>query len=104
MKENQGICDDKFVLRVTGGDRYVDSDGKHRSVTDGSIIKNSDPKSPHLLERGARALDLDVTGIPNATFDKALRKTDFSPTSTRRDYKDGHTHINLPNSPTFNYK
>lgn len=100
---NQGFCDDQFVLRVTGGDRYIDRNGLHRSMTDNSIIWNSDAHSPHLLERGARAVDLSVSGISNSIFDAALRRTQFDPNSTLRNYSDGHTHINLPNLRSFYY-
>ena len=97
IAEEIGRCD--FVLRVTGGDRYIDAQGKHRSSTNHQIIENSDPHSPHLVERGTRAVDLSVTGVSNKEFDKALRQTDFS--TVLRNYSDGHTHINLPNIEHF---
>jgi RHS repeat-associated protein len=96
-----GISDDKFVLQISGGDRFKDLLGKIRSLTNYEIVKGSDPKSPHLLENGARAVDLYYRGISDEIFDAALRKTEFSPENTRRGYSDGHTHINLPNQPKY---
>src|SRR2546422_539431 len=107
---NQGIPDDKFVLRVTGGDRYINTDdGLLRSLTDNTFVStkpNQDPKlSPHLRENGARAVDLDVVGVSNDVVDKALKKTDFEPARTSRDYPDApHTHIELPKNPKFYYQ
>jgi len=109
---NQGIPDQCFILNVTGGDRYRDQSGRHRSVTNNQVIPLSDPNSPHLVSRGARAVDLKITNVSGAgcqcvpavdqtIFDNALNKTDFSPPSTRRSYADGHTHINLPPLPRF---
>lgn len=88
-------------LSTTGDDRYIDSAGVIRSMTDDSIVRGSAPRSPHLIENGARAVDLRVQGVPSRVFDNALRGTDFSPGSTLRNYPDGHTHINLPNERRF---
>jgi RHS repeat-associated protein len=109
---DQGIPDDCFILSVTGGDRYRDRSGRHRSVTNNQVVSKSDPNSPHLVERGARAVDLKIinvtTGrcmcvprVDSTIFDVALGKTDFSPRATIRNYSDGHTHINLPPLPRF---
>jgi RHS repeat-associated protein len=98
---NFDYSNNDFVLRITGGDRYRDKDGHIRSLTDDSIVCDSSQTSPHLIERGARAVDLQVIGISNELFDRALRMTDFSSANTRRNYKDGHTHINLPNIRKF---
>jgi len=104
---NSGIPDDCFVLRVTGGDRYKDPKNPeiHRSATNNSIVPGSDPKSPHLIPRGARAVDLVVETVDspccpqvtNQIFDSALNSTAFSPANTARDYPNApHTHIALP--------
>jgi len=109
---NQGIPDECFILNVTGGDRYRDRSGRHRSVTNNQVIRNSDPNSPHLVQRGARAVDLKIINVANQRcrcvpslttdiFDRALGGTDFNPASTRRDYADGHIHLNLPPSQRF---
>ncbi|PLX40040.1 MAG: hypothetical protein C0608_10075 [Deltaproteobacteria bacterium] len=92
-----GHSDSSFTLRVTGGDRYKDQCGDIRSSTDDSIVKGSSQTSPHLISRGARAVDLSVTGISNNVFDEALKRTKFLPANTLRNYADGHTHIALPN-------
>jgi len=92
-----GKKDDEFVLSVTGGDRFKDSQGNIRSATTYEIIQNSSSTSPHLTERGARAVDLCVSGVSNESFDKALKKTEFLPDNTERNYQDTHTHIALPN-------
>jgi hypothetical protein len=91
-----------FVFQVTGGDRYIGPDGRIYSATDGSLISASSLTSPHLIERGARAADLRVDGVPNEVFDRVLRtQTDFLPANTIRGYDDGHTHVALPNTPEF---
>jgi len=97
-----GCANDEFVLTVTGGDRYIGADGKIYSLTHpDELVANSALDSAHLLERGARAADLGVTGVPDATFDEALRNTDFNPARTDRNYDDGHTHVQLPDLPKF---
>ncbi|MDT8385446.1 MAG: RHS repeat-associated core domain-containing protein [Gammaproteobacteria bacterium] len=101
---NQGLSNSDFQLTVTGGDRYRDAAGNIRSSTNNEIIPNSSPTSPHLIERGARACDLSVSGVQDDVFDRALRDTDFLPQNTIRDYDDGHTHIGLPNLPTYWYR
>lgn len=108
-----GIDDDCFVLRVTGGDRYRDP--THPQVicssTNNAIVPNADPHSPHLVERGARAVDFVIQNdttkcnckpVTNALVDQLLTSTDFSAANTRRNYAEGpHTHINLPNLPKY---
>jgi len=100
---NSGIKDDEFTLSVTGGDRFRDNCGKIRSATEYSIVPGSSETSPHLIERGARAVDLSVSGISDEVFDKALGKTEFLPANTERGYPDGHTHIGLPNTQKYYY-
>jgi RHS repeat-associated protein len=100
---NSGIPDDKFVLEISGGDRFKGESNSHRSATDYEIVPKSDKKSPHLIERGARGVDLYQRCVSNEVFDAALKKTEFDPLQTRRDYEDGHTHINLPNDPEYYY-
>jgi len=112
---SMGFEDNCFVLRVTGGDRYIDDDsGEIRSATNNQVVPNSDPKSPHLIERGARAIDFQLETsrriceckrVPdNGDVDSALRATDFLPANTARDYPDdNHTHIALPNTPRYWY-
>jgi len=100
---NSGIPDDNFVLKVTGGDRFRDPEGIIRSSTTNEPVPNSSQTSPHLIERGARAIDLQVIGVDDDIFDKALKKTEFLPANTLRNYPDGHTHIALPNRPEYYY-
>jgi len=108
----RGIADDCFVLRVTGGDRYRDPSNPRliRSSTNNKVIPNADPNSPHLIERGARAIDFVIKNnkkcnckpVTDALVDELLPATDFSAVNTRRNYPEGpHTHINLPNLPQF---
>jgi hypothetical protein len=109
-----GIPDDCFTLRVTGGDRFRDPTNLnvHRSATPGySVVPNSDRHSPHLADRGARAIDFVIqnsgTGcrckpVTDDLVDTLLIWTDFSQDSTRRNYPEGpHTHLNLPNLPRY---
>jgi RHS repeat-associated protein len=98
---NSGIPNTQFTLRGTGGDRYRDDNGGIRSATDNSVVRDSARNSPHILERGARAVDLQVVGVNDDVFDSALGNTAFSPRDTLRNYTDGHTHINLPNQQRY---
>lgn len=99
-----GLADADFVLQVTGGDRYIDPAGNIRSATTGEIVRGATRTSPHLIERGARAVDLRVTGVPDAMFDRALRNTEFLPANTQRGYADRHTHISLPNLERYYFR
>ncbi len=108
-----GISDDCFILRVTGGDRYRDPSNPSliRSATNNAVVPNADPHSPHLVDRGVRAIDFtiqnntkqcDCKPVTNALVDQMLMSTDFSAANTRRNYPEGpHTHINLPNLPKY---
>jgi len=109
---NSGIDDNCFVLLVTGGDRYRDPSNPSliHSATNGSVIPNASPHSPHLGERGARAIDFVVRNtqgcgckpVTDAIVDQALWGTDFDLNSTERNYPEGpHTHVNLPNAPQY---
>jgi RHS repeat-associated protein len=103
-----------FEFQVTGGDRYEcvtsfdDGNGggwrsiEHRSSTNHSVIDGSSSTSPHLEQRGARALDLRIRGVDDSAVNAAIRRSQFSPSGTRRGYPDGHTHVALPNQPQFN--
>ena len=105
-----GKSDDSFTIRVTGGDRYLFECSEQGpvvvSATNHKTVPNSNPnKSPHLVERGARAVDLKYDGITEELFDKVLKgKTKFQSLATRSDYDDGHTHISLPNLKKYYYK
>jgi len=94
-----------FEFKITGGDRYIGSDGKVYSSTDNSWVQNSKMNSKHLIKNGARAVDLRIRGLDEQSFYKALERTNFHPRGifngvtryTRRllyEY-DRHTHIFL---------
>jgi RHS repeat-associated protein len=106
---NAGVPDKCFTLEVSGGDRYRQSRNVHRSLTDNSIVRDSAAKSPHLIERGARAIDFKVimssapecscSGVTSGVVRSALPGTDFSPREMKdeQDYPKGpHIHLNLP--------
>jgi hypothetical protein len=110
-----GIPDDCFTLRVTGEDRYRDpaNPNVHQSATPPyDVIPSSDRNSPHLIERGARAIDFTIVNnqnschckpVTDSLVDGVLKATDFTPENTRRDYPNApHTHLNLPPMPIFN--
>jgi RHS repeat-associated protein len=113
---SMGIPDECFVLRVTGGDRYRDPKNPRviRSATNNEIVRNASQTSPHLIERGARAIDFTVETsenicackpVTNSMVDEALRATDFATSNTSRDYPDNpHTHIALPPLQRFMYR
>ena len=62
-------------FRVSGGDRYVDSQGNHRSATNNQIISGSARTSPHLMNNGARAADVVVVGVSDTLFHPGARAT-----------------------------
>lgn len=84
-------------FRVSGGDRYVDSQGNHRSATNNQIISESAFTSPYLIENGARAADVVETGISIGLFKQAVATTDFWPPNTIV-YRN-HFHVALANLP-----
>lgn len=107
------LGDDDFKIYVTGGDRYIDAEGKHRSATNGLWVENSGcvtnskgqrrcGSSPHLIESGARAVDFGIAGITFEQLQKALKSTAFLEANTKR-YNDGHIHIALPATDAFKY-
>jgi hypothetical protein len=97
----QGKANNAFTIRITGGDRFIDSQGNFVSLTDFSMIPPSatNRKSEHLIENGARGVDLVINGINRQEFDRALMDTDFSRFNTIP-YPD-HIHIALPDLPKF---
>ena len=97
---DQGVSPNAFSIRVSGGDRYRDPDGAHRSSTNDEVVEGSSPTSPHLVDHGARAADIVVKGVPRDVFERALRDTEFLPENTQS-YDDGHTHVGLPNRPEY---
>ncbi len=108
---SQGVPDECFELRVTGGDRYRQNRRIHRSLTNNTVVPGSDPDSPHLVERGSRAVDFKVImstdpkctcyNISNTALNSAIGNTSFAPKDTRSNYDDGHVHVNLPNTWNF---
>jgi len=86
-----------FEIEITGGDRYK-KDGKIFSKTTNKEEKRSSSTSPHLKERGARAVDLSIrTGnITNADIKKASNELGISSLNINDQYKDNHIHIGLP--------
>jgi len=105
----------EFIMNVTGGDRFKDKIGEkevHRSSTNNEIVNKSDKNSPHLVENGARGIDLSLPkGISNEQIQKAAKATGFSQVLITN-YNDGHFHLTLDrknsssdlvknNTPTF---
>ncbi|UCE67636.1 MAG: RHS repeat-associated core domain-containing protein, partial [Candidatus Zixiibacteriota bacterium] len=107
-----GYPDDSFTLYVTGGDRHPNRFGIHVDLGDGKEVPDSDSKSPHLLSRGARAIDFKLIGLnitpseQRSIIDCALLKTEFAAFNTEPKneygtepvYEKGHIHIALPMS------
>ena len=105
VQDNLSRLDAAFPGRdviVTGGDRYRDSDRNIRSASNGSIVDGASQTSPHLYDRGARAADITIPGVTNQEISDAVRNnTDFLPANTAH-YSDGHTHVALPPSSSYN--
>lgn len=98
-----------FEFKVTGGDRYI-KDNIIYSATNHKEIPHSSKNSPHLIEKGARAVDLrirklDGSGniIPLNIVRKAQKKTDliFDEDALPFIYGDKHFHLQLPNIEKF---
>jgi hypothetical protein len=119
---DQGYEDNSYTIRVTGGDRYIDENGLHISLSDGQVVANSDKKSPHLIERGARGVDFQLEGFGGeqynscmmSVFEKALKNTEFLPdnnrplkkngTWTKKYSDDGHIHVALPYTQQYKWR
>ncbi len=96
---NLGYADDSFTIRITGGDRYADTNGVIRSATDDSIIKGSALNSRHLTSQGARSIDVSVSGVATADFQRVLATTNLSLLNVT--YEDKHLLLDLPASKWF---
>ena len=59
-------------------------------------MTDSDKNSPHLEDRGARAVDITYDNLTRDQFKTAHDKTKFLKQNFKDDYKDGHTHVALP--------
>ena len=92
---------DDFEFQVTGGDRY-ELGGKAYSSTTNEIISNSGISGAHMVENGARAVDLRVRLSdgrnmsyqiiePIANSLGLYYQKDYYP----QDYADGHHHLYL---------
>jgi hypothetical protein len=93
----------EFEFQVTGGDRYIDADGKIRSSTTGELVGQS-RTSEHLITRGARGVDLRIRGVSDAVVRRAVGGTSFFPANTvppSRYPNEPHWHLGLPNRPEF---
>ena len=89
---------DQFQFKVTGGDRYIGSDGKAYSSTNDSLISGSG--KAHV--RGD-AVDLrikynDGTFVPLNLVRPSVNRTDliFDPNAMPHHYSDRHYHLQLP--------
>ncbi len=90
-----------FQITISGGDRYKKEDGKIYSLSNDQEIKKSAKKSRHLISEGARAIDLEITNdggsiVHNDLIDEIAKDLGFS--YTKKDYDDGHIHLQLPES------
>ncbi|HQQ73900.1 MAG TPA: RHS repeat-associated core domain-containing protein [Pseudomonadales bacterium] len=89
-------------VQVTGGDRYIDSNGNIRSASNDTIIGKSAKKSSHLIEEGARGVDVDVPGKSDNDIADAAGKSGFDPTRTipSSTYPgEPHNHLEVPKKP-----
>ena len=97
--QRTGLSSSSFTIRVSGGDRYV-KDGKIYSLTHKTEIENSASQSRHLIEEGARAIDLKIDNsgdglVTNALLMELATEVGFTFT---REYKTGHVHLQLSES------
>jgi|GEM_PF-6065201 len=82
----------EFSILPTGGDRYRNHSGEVRSCTDHSFVKYSARLSQHLSKE---AVDVQISGVPQAIIDKARLNTDFAAGYYSNNYSDGHHHFSL---------
>ena len=94
-----GYADESFTIRITGGDRIIDSNGVIRSATDNTIVAGAAPNSRHLVTQGARGIDVQVSGVAAADLSKALAVTNLRLLNVT--YGDGHKHLDLPATQWF---
>jgi len=109
-----GVPSSEFELVISGGDRYVDEHGDIRSRTTREIVDESDPKSPHLVERGARAVDISGKESDQRLTEKVLKgamnivnrgEGKESPINQITIYtdSDGHIHISISDRASGDY-
>ncbi len=71
LQQRTRLTNTCFTLEITGGDRYR-KDGKIYSMTHNSEVAGAVDRSKHLIEEGARAVDLKITNDANGTITKDL--------------------------------
>lgn len=101
IAERTGLSNTDFTIRVSGGDRYKKDGVIYSSSTD-KEVEGSATKSRHLIEEGARAIDLVIDNdgeglVTNELLMELAIEVGFSFTS---EYSTGHVHLHLPDSYT----
>jgi len=99
IAERTDLSNTDFTIRVSGGDRYKKDDVIYSSSTDNEV-KGSAKKSRHLIEEGARAIDLVIDNdggglVTNKLLMELAVEVGFEFTS---EYATGHVHLHLPDS------
>jgi len=99
IAQRTGLKNTDFTIRVSGGDRYI-KDGVIYSLTSDKVVGNSASSSRHLIEEGARAIDLVIVNdgqglVTNDLLIEIAKEVGFSFTS---EYSTGHVHMHLPES------
>ena len=87
--ENVQNIDPNAVFEITGGDRYIDSNGNIRSSTNHQIIPDAEPRSYHNINEG-----VDF-GVSTTATDSQMRSAAIQAGFIEYDskYADGHIHV-----------
>ncbi|MCC7442717.1 MAG: hypothetical protein IT285_13865 [Bdellovibrionales bacterium] len=98
---------DNFTLKVSGGDRYLDSKGNEVSATNHQVVVPAEKRQgggPHLIESGARAIDFTVSGATESQIREGVKGTGFQQGQliTPDKYPQSpHYHLGLPSKPEY---
>jgi RHS repeat-associated protein len=98
-----GVSSSDYEFRISGGDRNRDEAGSIRSLSNGSIVRNSVSTSFHLQTKGALAADLIYPSnkkITKSIIEKAAAQTGLRFVDT---YADNHFHLQLQSSYAKDY-
>ena len=110
MAQVLNVPSSEFELVISGGDRYKDSNGDICSRTTNEMVKESAEKSPHLVGRGARAVDFSARKSDKRITTQVLKKAmnivnkhKNKINQIKNDYDDGHIHLSIPYSQSGEY-
>ena len=99
IMQETGLANNEFTIKITGGDRYRGEDGKPYSLSES--WQCGAENSPHLIENGARGVDLKIekSGGGLVDYDLIIQLHQAAGFNYWNDkYDTGHLHLTLKES------